>query len=46
MVQVNQQSLRIIAGIDKEYDGDVNLSKGVSVGYLEQEPQIKPRKNS
>lgn len=36
--------LRIIAGIDKEYDGDVNLSKGVSVGYLEQEPQLNPEK--
>jgi sulfate-transporting ATPase len=36
--------LRIIAGVDKEYDGEVNLSKGVSVGYLEQEPQINPEK--
>lgn len=36
--------LRIIAGIDKEYDGDVNLSKDVSVGYLEQEPELNPEK--
>jgi len=36
--------LRIIAGVDKEYDGDVNLSKGVSVGYLEQEPTLNPEK--
>lgn len=36
--------LRIIAGVDKEYDGDVNLSKGVSVGYLEQEPKLDPEK--
>lgn len=36
--------LRIIAGVDKEYDGDVNLSKGVSVGYLEQEPELNPEK--
>lgn len=36
--------LRIIAGVDKEYDGDVNLSKGVSVGYLEQEPHVNPEK--
>ena len=36
--------LRIIAGVDKEYDGDVNLSKGVSVGYLEQEPLLDPDK--
>ena len=36
--------LRIIAGVDTEYDGDVNLSKGVSVGYLEQEPLLDPDK--
>lgn len=36
--------LRIIAGVDTEYNGDVNLSKGVSVGYLEQEPQLDPEK--
>jgi sulfate-transporting ATPase len=36
--------LRIIAGVDKEYDGEVNLSKGISVGYLEQEPELNPEK--
>ena len=36
--------LRIIAGVDTEYNGDVNLSKGVSVGYLEQEPKLNPEK--
>tara|TARA_B100001971_G_scaffold215182_1_gene259093 strand:- start:37148 stop:38821 length:1674 start_codon:yes stop_codon:yes gene_type:complete len=36
--------LRIIAGVDKEYDGEVNLSKDVSVGYLEQEPHVNPEK--
>ncbi len=36
--------LRIIAGVDQEYDGEVNLSKGISVGYLEQEPQLDPDK--
>ena len=36
--------LRIIAGIDKDYNGDVNLSSGISVGYLEQEPQLDPEK--
>jgi sulfate-transporting ATPase len=36
--------LRIIAGVDKDYDGEVNLSKGVSVGYLEQEPTLNPEK--
>jgi ATP-binding cassette ChvD family protein len=30
--------LRIIAGIDKEYEGTVQMAKGFSVGYLEQEP--------
>ncbi len=32
--------LRIIAGMDKEYQGEVTFSKGFSVGYLEQEPQL------
>ena len=36
--------LRIIAGIDTEFDGDVNMSKGISVGYLEQEPVLDPEK--
>lgn len=36
--------LRIIAGVDKEFDGDVNMSKDVTVGYLEQEPKIDPEK--
>ena len=32
--------LRIIAGVDKDYIGEVSFSKGYSVGYLEQEPQL------
>jgi len=36
--------LKIIAGLDQEFDGDVNMSKGVSVGYLEQEPMLDPEK--
>ncbi|MAX66256.1 MAG: energy-dependent translational throttle protein EttA [Halobacteriovoraceae bacterium] len=36
--------LRIIAGIDKDYNGEVNLSSGISVGYLEQEPKLDPEK--
>ena len=32
--------LRIMAGLDKEYRGEVHLSEGVSVGILEQEPQL------
>jgi energy-dependent translational throttle protein EttA len=32
--------LRIMAGVDTEYSGEVSLSKGYSVGMLEQEPQL------
>ncbi|MBD1261759.1 energy-dependent translational throttle protein EttA [Maribacter polysiphoniae] len=32
--------LRIIAGLDKNYQGDVVFSPGYNVGYLEQEPQL------
>ncbi|MCX6212934.1 energy-dependent translational throttle protein EttA [Spirosoma sp.] len=34
--------LRIIAGIDKNYTGEVVFSPGYSVGMLEQEPQFTP----
>ena len=36
--------LKIIAGIDKQYQGEVVFSPGYSVGYLEQEPQLDPEK--
>lgn len=36
--------LRIIAGIDKSYTGEVVSSKDYSVGMLEQEPQLDPNK--
>lgn len=36
--------LRIIAGIDKNYQGEVVFSPGYSVGMLEQEPQLDPAK--
>jgi energy-dependent translational throttle protein EttA len=36
--------LRIIAGIDKNFTGDVVFSPGYSVGMLEQEPQLDPNK--
>ncbi len=36
--------LRIIAGEDKNYQGDVVFSPGYKVGYLEQEPQLDPDK--
>ncbi len=32
--------LKIIAGIEKNYQGDVVFSQGYSVGYLEQEPKL------
>ncbi len=36
--------LKIIAGIDKDYQGEVVFSPGYSVGYLEQEPKLDPSK--
>jgi sulfate-transporting ATPase len=32
--------LRILAGVDKEFNGEAKLSQGYTVGYLEQEPLI------
>src|SRR5574344_881467 len=32
--------LKIIAGLDKQYQGDVVFSPGYSVGYLEQDPHL------
>lgn len=34
--------LKIIAGIDKQYNGEVVSSSEYSVGYLEQEPELNP----
>ncbi|WP_019948261.1 energy-dependent translational throttle protein EttA [Hymenobacter aerophilus] len=36
--------LKIIAGVDKQFQGEVVFSPGYSVGYLEQEPQLDPTK--
>ncbi|MFW6449842.1 MAG: energy-dependent translational throttle protein EttA [Nanoarchaeota archaeon] len=36
--------LRIIAGLDEEYDGEVAFSPGYSVGYLPQEPKLDENK--
>ena len=36
--------LKIIAGVEKNYQGEVTFSPGYKVGYLEQEPQIDPEK--
>jgi ATP-binding cassette ChvD family protein len=35
--------LRIMAGIDKEYNGEAWVAEGARVGYLEQEPQLDPK---
>ncbi|WP_353122969.1 energy-dependent translational throttle protein EttA [Dysgonomonas capnocytophagoides] len=36
--------LKIIAGIEKEYQGEIVSDKGYSVGYLEQDPKLDPTK--
>jgi len=36
--------LKIIAGVDKNYQGDVIFKQGYTVGYLEQEPQLDDEK--
>lgn len=37
--------LKIMAGIDKDFNGEAWAAEGVKVGYLEQEPQLDPNKN-
>ncbi|MDP2351188.1 MAG: energy-dependent translational throttle protein EttA [Pseudomonadota bacterium] len=36
--------LKIMAGVDKEFDGEVQRLAGISIGYLPQEPQLDPEK--
>ena len=36
--------LKIIAGVEKNFQGDVTFSPGYRVGYLEQEPKLDPEK--
>ena len=36
--------MKIIAGVDKSYEGEVVFSPGYSVGYLEQDPKLDPQK--
>ena len=36
--------LKIIAGVEKSFQGDVVFSPGYTVGYLEQEPQLDETK--
>ena len=37
--------LKIMAGVDKEFNGEAWPAEGVKVGYLEQEPKLDPTKN-
>jgi sulfate-transporting ATPase len=37
--------LKIMAGVDKEYDGEVQHLSGISIGYLPQEPELDPDKS-
>src|SRR6201996_1579749 len=32
--------LRILAGVDKKYEGQINLQSGYTIGFLEQEPGL------
>lgn len=36
--------MKIIAGVEKNYEGEVVFSPGYTVGYLEQDPQLNPEK--
>ncbi len=36
--------LKILAGIDKDFNGETSISPGYTVGYLEQEPQLDEEK--
>src|SRR5690625_6035081 len=33
--------LRIMAGVDREFDGEARAQPGISIGYLPQEPELK-----
>ena len=37
--------LRIMAGVDHEYQGEAWAAKGTKIGYLSQEPQLDPEKD-
>ncbi len=37
--------LKIMAGVDKDFNGEAWAADGVKVGYLEQEPKLDPSKN-
>ncbi len=37
--------LRILAGIDKEFEGEARPQPGINIGYLPQEPELDPQKD-
>lgn len=37
--------LRIMAGVDKDYNGEARPQPGINIGYLPQEPQLDPTKD-
>lgn len=37
--------LRIMAGVDKEFNGEARAEPGINIGYLQQEPALDPNKN-
>ena len=37
--------LRIMAGVDQDFQGEAWAAKGTKIGYLSQEPQLDPTKN-
>ena len=36
--------LKILAGVDKDFNGETVISEGFTIGYLEQEPRLDPEK--
>src|ERR1043166_9933504 len=36
--------LKIIAGVDKDYSGEISVQKGITFGFLPQEPELDPNK--
>ena len=37
--------LRIMAGVDEEFQGEAKAADGIKIGYLPQEPELDPNKN-
>ncbi len=37
--------LKIMAGIDQDFEGEARPQQGINIGYLEQEPHLDPSKN-